>query len=383
MSAHLDDDSSERLPRWFGDYVLLKRLGHGGMGQVFLARSPGLHGIDRLCVIKTLRAQWTNDREYVARFVDEARVVVQLNHRNICPVFDVGQHHNTYYLAMDLVPGRDLQAVLQRTTHLGVNVGVDVALQIVAEVVDALDAAHRLTHLDDDTPLNLVHRDVSPHNVLVSFDGEVKLIDFGLAHSALKNEHTEPGVVLGKLAYMAPEHARGDVVDRRADLFAVGVILYELLVGDRFWAGLSVTEIWQQVGSGQHRPPRLAHLDTDVRALIERAIAANPADRFASGAEMRKAIVAAQIARGIVADAADVRALMERLFAGEALADRKERGALQKLPAPPRHDVGSSTRIAAAPSSRPRPMPPAVAPPAVPPSSPPPTGDEDPTFNER
>jgi len=133
-----EHDSGEQLPRWFGDYVLLKRLGRGGMGQVFLARLPGLAGIDRLCVIKTLRSQWTADREYVARFVDEARVVVHLNHRNICPVFDVGQVRSTYYLAMDLVPGRDLQAVWSRITARGggpaVGLDVDVALFIVAEV---------------------------------------------------------------------------------------------------------------------------------------------------------------------------------------------------------------------------------------------------------
>jgi serine/threonine protein kinase len=222
----LASDSDSQLPRWFGDYVLLKRLGKGGMGQVFLARSPGVAGIDRLCVIKTLRSQWTNDREYVARFVDEARVVVQLNHRNICPVFDVGQVHNTYYLAMDLVPGRDVQAVMEACARYQLTLPIDLTLLIVGEILEALDAAHRLRDPETDAPLNLVHRDISPHNALISFDGDVKLIDFGLALSALKQERTEPGVVLGKMAYMAPEHARGDGVDRRADLFAVGVMLY-------------------------------------------------------------------------------------------------------------------------------------------------------------
>lgn len=349
-----DSDSDGQLPRWFGDYVLLKRLGRGGMGQVFLARSPGVAGIDRLCVIKTLRSQWTNDREYVARFVDEARVVVQLNHRNICPVFDVGQVHNTYYLAMDLVPGRDVQAVMEACAKAGVALPIDLTLLIVGEILEALDAAHRLRDPDTDAPLHLVHRDVSPHNALISFDGEVKLIDFGLAHSALKQERTEPGVVLGKMAYMSPEQARGDVVDRRADVFAVGVMLYELAAGERYWQGLTMQDIWQVVGQGSHRPARLQQLPPDVRALIEKATAARPADRYATCAEMRAALTAAQLARGVIASSADLRTHMEQLFAGENGADRRERAALMKLPAPGVvAAVAESTRIARAPGAPP------------------------------
>jgi eukaryotic-like serine/threonine-protein kinase len=354
MGAVVDEsESGEQLPRWFGDYVLLKRLGKGGMGQVFLARLPGLAGIDRLCVIKTLRSQWTADREYVARFVDEARVVVHLNHRNICPVFDVGQVRSTYYLAMDLVPGRDLQALWSRITARGGGLDVDVALFVVGEVLEALDAAHRARHPDDDSPLQLVHRDVSPHNVLVSFDGEVKLIDFGLAQSALKREQTEPGVVLGKMAYMAPEHARGEPVDRRADVFAVGVMLYELLTGERYWHGLTMQDIWQVVGRGTHHPRRLDELAESMPAIgdvIRRATAAHPAERFPTAAAMRQAIVKAQITRGVVAGSAELRDAIDSLFPGEAVADRRERAALARLPAPDVDDPHGSTRIASAPA---------------------------------
>jgi serine/threonine protein kinase len=353
VNAPVSFDSDSQLPRWFGDYVLLKRLGRGGMGQVFLARSPGVAGIDRLCVIKTLRAQWTNDREYVARFVDEARVVVHLNHRNICPVFDVGQVNNTFYLAMDLVPGRDVQAIIDVCARHAITLPIDQTLLIIGEMLEALDAAHRLRDPDTDAPLHLVHRDVSPHNVLVSFDGEVKLIDFGLAHSTLKQEKTEPGVVLGKMAYMAPEHARGEPVDRRADLFAVGVMLYELAAGERYWQGLSVDHIWQVVGRGSHAPARLAQLPGDVQAIIARATAASPADRYATGAEMRAALTAVQLSRGIIASSADLRAQMEQLLDGESAADRRERAALMKLPSP--HTVPASdpqsTRIARAPGA--------------------------------
>jgi serine/threonine-protein kinase len=281
-----DDEDADEFPRWFGDYVLLKALGHGGMGQVYLARLPGLQGIERLCVIKTLKKQWTRDREYVARFVDEARVVVQLAHRNICTVFDVGAVAGTYYLAMDLVPGRDLQSVLARAHKKAVTIPVDVALGVAVEIVDALDAAHRLIDPETDEPVGLVHRDVSPHNVLVSFDGEVKLIDFGLATSSWKNERTEPGVVLGKLAYMAPEHARGDVVDRRADLFATGVVLYELIAGQLPFGAESVHMMLRQHAYEAPRPLP-AHVPAKVQALFERLLEKDPERRIQSAAEVR------------------------------------------------------------------------------------------------
>lgn len=338
------------LPRWFGDYLLVKELGRGGMGQVCVARQMGVQGIDRLCVIKTLRAHLTADREYVARFIDEARVVVQLAHRNICPVFDVGSVAGTYYLAMDLVPGRDLVAVFNATKGRGVD--IDVALALAIEVVDALDAAHRMVDPRTEAPMNLVHRDVSPHNVLLSFDGEVKLIDFGLAKSTLKMERTEPGVVLGKLAYMAPEHARGDPVDGRADLFAVAVVLYELLTGERYWEGFTLDQVWRTVGAGGHVPAKLATLDAPVRAVIEKATAPRAADRYATGALMRAALVKTQLARGAVAGAAELRAFMEAAFPGAATADRRERGALLQIAAPKKDALAqeSSVRIASSPA---------------------------------
>jgi len=209
----------------------------------------------------------------------------------------------------------------------------------------------------------------------------VKLIDFGLAQSALKREQTEPGVVLGKMAYMAPEHARGEAVDRRADVFAVGVILYELLTGERYWHGLSMQEIWHVVGRGTHRPGRLDELTAAMPAIadvIVRSTAADPAARFPTAAAMRQAIVKAQIARGVVAGSAELRDAVDALFPGEAAADRKERAALARLPAPGDDDAHASTRIASAPG-RAAPSPPSSSsPPAAKVGNP----DELPTLND-
>ncbi len=248
----LPDAPPEEYPRAFGNYVLLAPLARGGMGEVFLAKHGSVRGLEKHCVVKTLRPHLTDDREYTTRFIDEARIVVQLGHRNICHVFDVGTVGERYYLAMEYIAGKDLRALTHDVAEKGNVVNPGLALHVVCEVLEALDYAHRHADAATGRPLLLVHRDVSPQNVMLSWEGEVKLIDFGLAASTLKMEQTSPNVVMGKLSYMAPEQVRGERVDGRADLFAVGVMLYEMLVGERFYEGRSPYEIL-----GHRRPGRL------------------------------------------------------------------------------------------------------------------------------
>ena len=211
------------FPRRFGPYVLLKPLARGGMGALYLALS-GPRGMAKLCVIKTVLPHLA-DKEYLQRFRDEAKVVVRLSHGNLVPVFDAGQVGGEIYLAMDYVEGKDLRAVWNRCAKKGVAFPVDVAVYIVKELCRGL----RLRALFGD--IKLVHRDVSPPNVLLSYSGEVKLTDFGLASSTLKLEKTAPGIIYGKVSYMSPEQARGEKLDGRTDLYAAGIILWELLTG--------------------------------------------------------------------------------------------------------------------------------------------------------
>ena len=319
------------LPCRFGDYVLLQMLGQGGMGAVWLAKQEGYAGIAKLCVVKTVRDNLTEDREYVARFVDEARTVVGLNHRNICHVFDIGKTDGQLYLAMEHIPGRDLRRVLERTGEMHKKLPEAVVLHIIGEVLDALDYAHRRTDEKTEEPLHLVHRDVSPQNIMVTFEGETKLIDFGLAVSRAKLQHTEPGVILGKLAYMSTEQSLGDDVDHRTDQFAAAVVCYELLAGERFYAGLSTNDIWERAGSGAFRPLRLGEIRPALRAVLDRALGSRD-DRFASCADLRRALLTVQVASGTLASLADVRAVMEQLFPGEAVRDRQSASALSALP---------------------------------------------------
>lgn len=270
------------FPRAFGGYALLAKFAQGGMGEVFLAKSGGVAGIDRLCVLKKLRGDVTKNEEYVRRFLDEARVAVQLNHANISHIFDVGQVRDEYFLAMEYVSGVNLRKLLTRAGERAVVVDEDVALYIVRETLEALDYAHRHRHPLTGKPLNLVHRDVSPQNVMLNYEGEVKLIDFGLAESDLKEEETESKVVMGKVRYMSPEQARGERVDGRTDQFAAAIIAYELLAGERYYGEMNAYDIWQVVGRGGFVPKRFDDIDPRLQVILRRALSPKTSDRFAS-----------------------------------------------------------------------------------------------------
>jgi serine/threonine protein kinase len=218
-----NEPSWDKYPRKFGKYHLLGPLAQGGMGALYLAVT-GDRGLERLLVIKTVLPHLA-DAEYIARFRDEAKVVVKLSHGNLIPVFDAGQVGGELFLAMDFVEGRDLRALWNRCAKKQVAFPIDIAVYIVKELCRGLAYAH---HFPD---LELVHRDVSPPNILISYTGEVKLTDFGLASSTLKLEKTAPGIIYGKVAYMSPEQARGEKLEGRSDQYASGIVLWELLTG--------------------------------------------------------------------------------------------------------------------------------------------------------
>ncbi|MCC7070148.1 MAG: protein kinase [Deltaproteobacteria bacterium] len=324
---NLADDDPDAFPRAFGSYLLLQRFARGGMGEVYLGKFGAIAGLERYCVIKKLRAELTRDREYVTRFIDEARVVVTLNHANICHVFDVGRVGDEYYLAMEYISGRDIRTLQDRCRQRERILPPATALHLVCEVLEALDYAHRRNHPITGEPLNLVHRDVSPQNVLVSYEGEVKLIDFGLAASKLKVERTQPNVVMGKMAYMAPEQARGDPIDARADLFACGVLAYELLAGERFYEGMSANDIWQVAGRGSFVPPKWQGLDHDVAKIIAKALHPEPKKRFATCGDFREALASHLHWRFPGTGVRGVRDVVNELFGDEI---RKERELLAR-----------------------------------------------------
>src|SRR5689334_20863604 len=232
----------------FGRYTLLSPLSVGGMGEIYLARLEGAQGFQKLCVIKKILPSLAADPEFVERFVNEAKILVKLSHGSIAQFLDVGLHEGDPYIALEYVDGKDLRKVAARMRERNLPPPLTFVLYVMSRVLDALAYAHRKRD-DDERELNLVHRDISPQNILVSYEGEVKVIDFGLAKSTLSPAKTNPGLILGKFLYMSPEHARHQKVDRRSDLYSVGLCLYELISGKNPFDDVAPGELMAKVAN--------------------------------------------------------------------------------------------------------------------------------------
>jgi eukaryotic-like serine/threonine-protein kinase len=314
------------LPAVFGRYLLLRRLSRGGMGEIFLAKVGEIQGMEKLCIIKKVLPQLAEDQGFIRRFVDEAQIAIKLQHANIAPVYEVGMVGGEYFLAMEYVDGRDLRRTLSRAHELTTRMKADVALYIVREIANGLAYAHRRTD-ENGKEMHIVHCDVSPPNVLLSFEGEVKLIDFGIAKSRQQLSITDPNVGFGKFGYMAPEQlVRGRKVDRRTDIYAAGVILYELLVGDRMIVqneGSDYRSLARMIASGKIDPPskRDPTVPPEIDELVMKAIAAEPGERFQTAEELREAVQRRLYALNPTISADVLAKLLRDFFGAEANED--------------------------------------------------------------
>jgi serine/threonine-protein kinase len=272
---------SPDAPIKFGRYELLRLLARGGMGEVYLARMQGASGWQKQLVIKRMLPHLAEDPAFARRFLEEARISTSLSHGNLVPVFDVGEHDGALFLAMDHVDGWDLRAIHRAELARGARLPDQLALFIVAEICRGLAYVHNRRD-EQGRRLGLVHRDVSPSNILISRDGEAKLVDFGIAIAPDQAVRTATGELRGKLAYMSPEQARGERLDHRSDIYSLGVVLYELLTGERPVSTGSDMEVLARVQRGEHRPitDLRDDLPTGLAQLVERAIATSPDDRF-------------------------------------------------------------------------------------------------------
>lgn len=310
----------------FGRFLLFERVAIGGMAEVFAAVGRD-EGPGRLYAVKRLLPTLAEDHELVRLFLDEARVAVQLDHPGIVPVHELGKLAGGYYLAMDYVAGRDLRALAARFRAAGARVPLEVAAHVVAEAADALDHAHRGRGADG-SALRVVHRDVSPANVLVGFDGQVRIIDFGIAQAAHRRGGAAGGQALrGKFGYMSPELVRGLPVDRRSDVFALGVVLHELLAGRRLFTGATELAVMEALRAAEVRPPSEGNpaVPRELDAVVLRALAREPEDRFGWAAELRDALRPWARRLG-PAPRPQLAALMARWFPAE-LRDEQERRA--------------------------------------------------------
>jgi serine/threonine protein kinase len=275
----LEEEAHESSSR----YRLLRRIGSGGMAEVFLA----VNGQCELVVCKRIWPDLAGDPDFIAMFLDEAGLCSRMNHPNVVRTHEVGRDGDQYIIAMEYLRGHSFKHVTARLTQKG-GLPLELHLAVLAEVLAGLQHAHDLTD-EQGRPLGIVHRDVSPQNVFVTYDGHVKLVDFGIAKSVAASHRTRPGVLKGRLSYMAPEQVRGGPLDRRADLFSVGVMLWEAAAGRRLWQDLAEAAIVGRLVSGPAIPPPLGpfRMPPGLLRVCRRALALDPAERYATAAEFR------------------------------------------------------------------------------------------------
>jgi len=293
-------------------YTITERVDQGGMAEVFRGVAESLQGFKKNVAIKRILPDLIKNKKFVKMFLDEARLSLYLQHANIVQVFDIGQTENSYFLVMEFVDGANLKALLQRLKQRGRRMEIAHAIYILLECCKGLNYAHHLENPETGEPLHLVHRDISPPNILVSKMGEVKLVDFGLAKANSQLESTDPGVVKGKFSYLSPEAASGLEVDHRADVFAVGILLWEMFTGRRLFYGESDYQTVELVR--QARIPSLAALNPDIEpeleGIVRKALARNPDERYHTAADLGDALAQYLFSRRMKVTARDIAALV-------------------------------------------------------------------------
>lgn len=298
------------IPQRFGKYNLLERIGQGGMAEIWLARTLGAEGFTKDLVVKRILPQLCGDADFVRSFIDEARLVSRLQHANIVQIFEFDKVDDAYYLAMEFVDGRDLRQIERAAAKAGCWPEVSMAVYLIAEACKGLHYAH--TKTDRDRPLHLVHRDISPHNILVSKSGDVKLADFGIAKVESRASRTALGMVKGKLSYMSPEQITGQPLDARTDIYAMGIVLWELLTRRRLFAGPD-HEVALRVRDADIPSPRqlFPDLPPAVEAIVMRMLAADRTRRYQSAGEVARDLCALPC---YAYEAERLGALVRRLF---------------------------------------------------------------------
>jgi TonB family protein len=298
----------------FGQYVLLEKIATGGMAEVWKARMRGVEGFQKIVAIKKILPHLSDNQDFIEMFVDEAKLAAQLNHNNIIHIYDLGKIQSSYYIAMEYIDGYDLKNILRKAQERDQPLSVEIALFVASKIAAALDYAHRKRDFED-KEMGLVHRDVSPQNVLISEEGDIKLCDFGIAKAASKASHTQAGALKGKLQYMSPEQAWGRNIDKRSDIFALATVLFEMLTARKLFSGDNELSILEQVREARVTPPSTYNdeVTPQIDAIVLKALQKDPANRYQTAGEMQRDLDAVLYSFKPTPTSADLAIYMHRL----------------------------------------------------------------------
>jgi serine/threonine protein kinase len=313
----------KRQPIPFGKYLLLDRINIGGMAEVWRGKTFGAGGFERLVAIKRILPNIAEDEEFISMFIDEAKITVQLNHANIAQIYELSHIAASYFIAMEYIPGKDMRAIFDRCRKKGEPAPIPLTCYVIGKSCEGLDYAHRKQVNGKD--LNIVHRDVSPQNVLISYEGEVKVIDFGIAKAAGKATKTQAGILKGKFGYMSPEQIRGLPLDRRSDVFALGVCLYEMLTGERLFVGDSDFSVLEKVRKVEVLPPSTYNrkIPEGLEKIVMKALAKDVDDRYQYASEVADDLQRFLITSESIFSRKDLAQYMKSTFAEEVDRERQ------------------------------------------------------------
>ena len=329
-----------KKPIQFGKYYLLDRINVGGMAEVFRAKAFGVEGFERILAVKRILPAIAEDKEFIEMFIDEAKLAVQLSHANICQIFDLGKADSFYFIALEYVHGKDLRALFdrckQRPEGGAVTMPVAQACFVTMKMCEGLDYAHNKKDAQG-RELHLVHRDVSPQNVIISYDGEVKLIDFGIAKSVGKASKTQAGILKGKFGYMSPEQVRGLPLDRRSDVFSVGIVLYELLTGERLFTGETDFSTLEKVRNVEILPPSTYNrrIPDELERIVMKTLSKDVDDRYQNAIDLHDDLQAFMYTAGEFYSRKDLASWMKRVWAKEIAEETARMEGYRSIAAPP------------------------------------------------
>lgn len=314
---------SESQPPRFGKYLLVEKLASGGMAQLYRGKILGDQGFEKFIAIKQILPHLAEEKEFLSSFIDEAKLAALLHHQNIVQIYDFGNVEGAYFITMEYLFGKDLRVIAQKSKEKNLPFSIEHCLFIISRICAGLDYAHKLKDFQG-KPLNIIHRDVSPQNIIITYEGDVKIVDFGIAKARSRSTITQVGMIKGKVAYMAPEQALGKNIDSRSDIFPTGILLYEMLSGKRMFTG-DTLQILAKVSRAEFDPPETAisNLAPKLYKILHQALAKEPEQRYQSGGEMLADLEECMFELSLRPTARGLAQYMKDLFKEEIIAEEQ------------------------------------------------------------